>query len=326
MKGFNSLLTLLVGVCLSLLPSAASATSDAYNLLGFSEVEYEVAINPCVDEAVLLERFGATALQIQARELSKWPKGLCQNLETSRQLYTWNYYYTTLLANTERPAVLADEISKHLKSLKACTNVACLNRLLPRMIEWVYLNIDRLPVYTDSESARRSYVALAGEPVVHPTLALRNLPSTLSGLSEVCKGESTSDLDFFTVNFSIENHPLVLAMCKNPATASSKRRSIWLLERTELVTNPATTLSVESSNTSIGAWREILVERGDSRLYVLTNSRTTYPTLYSRRSTDSGEVVVTYDFEASRHQYLRSVVLNVEYDALGRAHAFIVPN
>lgn len=321
MKGFLSLLTLLFCISQSLLPSAASAFPNGYNLLGFSQAEYELAINPCIDEVVLLEHFGAEALKIREQELSKWPSGLCQHQDISAQLLTWNYYYTTLLATTERPAVFAAEITKHLKSLKECTNVACLNRLLPRMTEWVYFNIDRLPVYTDSESARRSQVALAGEPVVHPALALRNLPLSLSGLSNVCKGGAINDLNFFTVNFSVEGRPLVLAMCKEPANGSTQEQGIWLLEQLELSNKPSAAYSGENSGAS--GWREILVERSDSRLYVLANSRTTYPTLYSRRSTGSGEEVVLYDFQVSKQQYDRSVVLNVEYDALGRAHAFM---
>lgn len=321
MKGFLSLLTLLLSISLSLLPSAAGAFPSGYNLLGFSQAEYELAINPCVDEVVLLEHFGANALSVREQELRKWPSDLCQNLDVSGKLLTWNYYYTTLLATTERPAVFAAEINKHLKSLRDCTNIACLNRLLPRMTEWLYFNIDRLPVYTDSESARRSQAPLAGEPVVHPALALRNLPLTLSGLSKVCKGGTINDLNFFTVNFSIEGRPLVLAVCKEPVNGSTQEQSIWLLEQLELSNNPSAAYRGENSGAS--GWREILVERGDSHLYVLTNSRTIYPTLYSRRSTGSGEEVVIYDFQVSKQQYERSVVLNVEYDALGRAHAFM---
>ncbi|MDO5667548.1 MAG: hypothetical protein Q4G44_06960 [Alcaligenaceae bacterium] len=319
MKGFSSFLSLLIGLYLSLLSSAAGAFPNAYNLLGFSQVEYEVAINPCLDQAVLFERFGREALVAQEKELAKWPKGLCQNLEVARQLLTWNYYYTTLLANTERPTVIAGEISKHIKSLEACTDLSCLNRLLPRITEWVYLNIDRLPVYTDSESARRSQASLAGDPVLHPSLALRNLPLPLSGLAEGCNGTDINVLNFYTVNFSVEGRPLVLAMCKETANGAGHKQNIWLLER----------LDPNGSTSGLGAsagsgWREILVERGDSRLYVFTDSRTAYPTLYSRRSTGSGEQLVVYDFQASGQQYTRSTVLNLEYDTLGRAHAFML--
>lgn len=54
-----------------------------------------------------------------------------------------------------RPVVIANEITKHNKTLQSCQTLQCLNRHLPRLIEWVYFNIDRLPVYTDAESARR---------------------------------------------------------------------------------------------------------------------------------------------------------------------------
>lgn len=319
MKGFLSLLTLMFSIGLSLLPSAAVAFPNGYSLLGFSQAEYELAINPCVDEGVLLDRFGTGALSSREQELSKWPGHLCNSPDVASKLMTWNYHYTSLLANTERPAVFAAEINKYLKTLRACSDVDCLNRLLPRMTEWVYLNIDRLPVYTDSEAASGSQAALAGEPVVHPALALRNLPLTLSGLSGVCKGGTMSDLNFFTVNFSVEGRPLVLAMCKEP-TAASNEQGVWLLERLDL-SSPAAAFSDDGSGVS--GWREILVESVDSRLYVLTNSRTTYPTLYSRRSTGSGEEVVIYEFQAATQQYDRSVALNVEYDALGRAHAFM---
>lgn len=313
MKEFLSLLTLVFSLSVTLLPSAASASASDYDLLGFSQVEYELAINPCIDETVLLKRFGADALRVKERELREWPHELCQHMDVSSKLLTWNYYYTNLLANTERPGVFAAEINKHLSTLKNCTDVACLNRQLPRMTEWVYFNIDRLPVYTDSESARRSKATVAGEPVLHPGLALRNLPLTLSGQSEVCRGGTTNDLDFFTVNFAIEGRPLVLAVCKELTDASSNEQGVWLLER------------LESSGEGLGlsGWREILVEREDSRLYVLTNSRTSYPTLYSRRLTGSGEEVVIYEFREAKQHYERSVALDIEYDALGRAHAFM---
>lgn len=319
MKRFSSVLCVLVGLYLSLVAPVASAFPNAYNLLGFSKAEYEVAINPCLDETVLIERFGREALLAQDREQAKWPTGLCQNLDVARQLLTWNYYYTTLLANTERPTVIAGEISKHIKSLEACTDLACLNRLLPRITEWVYLNIDRLPVYTDSESARRSQAPLTGDPVLHPSLALRNLPLPLSGSNEVCHGTTISDLKFYTVNFSVEGRPLVLAMCKEAINGSQNKQNIWLLERLD----PNGFAATQGDSAGSG-WREILVERGDTRLYIFTDSRTAYPTLYSRRSTGSGEQLVVYDFQAALLQYTRSTVLHLEYDALGRAHAFMV--
>lgn len=319
MKGFFSRFTLLLGFCLSLISSTASAFPNAYNLLGFSQAEYEVAINPCLDQVVLFDRFGSKALRAQERELAKWPDGLCQNLDVARQLLTWNYYYTTLLAHTERPTVIANEINKHLKSLRECRNLACLNRLLPRITEWVHLNIDRLPVYTDSESARRSLTPLAGDPVVHPSLALRNLPLPLSGLEDVCSGMEIRHLDFHTVNFSVEGRPLVLATCNDVANAAKTHQKIWLLER--LDSDKAN--SKEIDDTSGSTWREILVESGESRLYVFTNSRTAYPTLYSRRPTASGEQLTVYDFQSSQQSYTRSTVLNLEFDTLGRAHAFM---
>lgn len=297
---------------------ATSAFPNAYKLLGFSQAEFELVINPCLDEAVLLERFGRDALVVQERELAKWPKGLCQNLDVARQLMTWNYYSTTLLANTERPAVIASEINKHTKSLEACTNVSCLGRLLPRITEWVYLNIDRLPVYTDSESARRSQEPLLGDPVLHPSLALRNLPLPLSDSAQLCQGASISDLSFYTVNFSVEGRPLVLAMCKDARNPKANGQHMWLLERLQ----PNGIDPTVGSSAGAG-WREILSESGHGRLYVYRGSRTTYPTLYSRRSTKTGEQVIVYDFQAATKQYHRSAILNLEYDALGRPHAFM---
>lgn len=318
MKRFYRLFFLFFSCYWLLSSSAAGAFPNAYNLLGFSQAEYEVAINPCLDETVLVERFGRDALVVQERELAKWPKGLCQNLDVARQLMTWNYYSTTLLANTERPAVIANEVNKHIKSIEACTNLTCLNRLLPRMTEWVYLSIDRLPVYTDSESARRSQEPVAGDPVLHPSLALRNLPLPLSGSAEVCQGTTISDLSFYTVNFSVEGRPLVLAMCKDAINPKANGQHLWLLERLQPNgIDPA-------AGSSIGAgWREILSESGHSRLYVYRDSRTAYPTLFSRRSTGSGEQLLVYDFQAAARQYQRIAILNLEYDALGRPHAFL---
>ncbi len=317
MKGFLSLPVLLFSISLSLLSSAAVAFPNGYNLLGFSQAKHELAINPCVDDGVLLDRFGANSLSYREHELAKWPNQLCENPDVASKLATWNYYYTSLLANTERPAVFATEINKYLETLRACTNVDCLNRLLPRMTEWVYLNIDRLPVYSDSEAASRIQAVLAGEPVVHPALALRNLPVTLSGLSEVCKGDAMNGLNYFTVNFAIEGRPLVLAMCKEPIN----EQGVWLLERLELSGNSVVALDGAGSGAS--GWREILAERGNGRLYVLINSRTTYPTLYSRRSIGAGEEIVVYEYHIAAQQYECNVVLNVEYDALGRSHAFM---
>ncbi len=319
MKGFISRFTLLFGLCLSLAPSSAGAFPNAYNLLGFSQAEYEVAINPCVDGGLLYERFGVDAISAQEQELRKWPTGLCQNLDVARQLLTWNYYYTTLLANTERPTVFANEITKHIKSLESCTNLTCLNRLLPRMTEWAQLNLDRLPVYTDSESARRSQEVLAGAPVVHPTLALRNLPTALSNMQEVCDGKEIGELSFYTVNFSVEGRPLVLATCKEITNSSAESQGIWLLERLE----PTNGSSAPLNGSSASGWREVLAEKGDGRLYIFTNSRTVYPTLYSRRSVGSGEQLVVYDYRIPLQRYTRNVVLNIEYDALGRPHAFM---
>lgn len=319
MKRFSSLFFLLVGFCLLLLSPVASAFPNVYNLLGFSQAEYEVAINPCLDESLLVERFGREAIAIQEKELAKWPKGLCQNLDVAHQLLTWNYYSTILLANTERPTVIANEINKRIKSIEACTNLSCLNRLLPRINEWIYLGINRLPVYTDSESARRSQAPLAGDPVLHPGLALRNLPLPLSGSSEVCDATSISDLSFYTVNFSVEGRPLVLAMCKEAVNGKSNGQNIWLLERLE-----PNGLSSTPGGSAGSGWREILVEKGNTRLYVFTDSRTAYPTLFSRRSTGSGEQLVVYDFQVTSQQYTRSTVLTLEFDALGRAHAFML--
>lgn len=321
MKRIFSLLILSISVCLSLLLPVASASTNDYDLLGFTNVEHEIAINPCMDSNVLQERFGNEALHIQQNELNKWPINLCQNLDVSQQLLTWNYYHTTLLANTERPAVVANEITKHHNSLRACNDIACLKRRLPRMTEWAYFNIDRLPVFTDSESAKQSQAVLAGDPVAHPTLALRNLPLTLTGLSERCEGTSINDLNFFTVNFSVQGRPLVLATCKKSDSNSNKEQNIWLLERLE--SNQNTTLAFTGEGSGASGWREVLVERGNSRLYYFTNSRTIYPTLYSRRSTGAGEEMIIYDFSEPIQQYTRSVELQIEYDALGRAHAFM---
>lgn len=311
MKSIFSYFSVLTVVVLTMIASTATALSRN-SILGFGEAKYEIAINPCVDEFALRDRFGEEAVRLREEALKQWPEGLCNNNRIAYQLATWNYHYTSLLAKTERPVVIANEIAKHNKTLHSCLTLECLNRHLPRMIEWVYFNIDRLPVYTDAESASRGQAPLAGAPVMHPTLALRNLPSQLTGMAAVCQETSISELDFYTVDFSVEGRPIVLATCKHSLRAPVTNHSAWLLER----------INGDTSSTGAG-WREILVDHNVTRLYIAMNSRTTYPTLFSRRNINAGEEVSFYAYQESVQHYVRSVVLNIAFDSQGRAHGFV---
>lgn len=286
-----------------------------FDLLGFSRAEYEVLINPCINPSVLQARFGAAADQAQEQELRKWPQGLCQDLEVSHQLVRWKYYYTTLLANTERPTVIAQELVKHKRQLLDCTTTACLSDHLPRMISWVRLNIDRLPVNEAVLGDKPGVTALRGDRVVHPNLALRNLPLPLSGQAQACGSTSIDALAFWTVPFQVSERPLVFVTCAQEGDASRR----WLLEQTAVSANNA----VEANHSK--GWREILSIQGARRFYVMPYQRTTYPTLLSRLSEGQGELISIYDYHYPSSRYDMSVEFALEFDRLGRAHAFIRP-
>lgn len=152
---------------------------------------------------------------------------------------------------------------------------------------------------------------MIGAPVVHPTLALRNLPNQLTGMAAVCKGADVADLDFYTVDFSVEGRPLVLATCKHSLRSPVTNQSAWLLEHINGDGSP-----------QIAGWREILVDHDVTRLYNTVNSaQRIQPYLVAATF-----MLVKRCLFAPTNKVVSAMSVascSTSYDSLGRAHGFV---
>lgn len=282
---------------LMLLPIAAQAQggSEAAARVGFTSLKQELSINPCLSDKVVADLYGHAAIPMAEQERKKWPVNLCQNPLTVQALADWHFSSSALLANTERPVVIANLIQQRNRTLLSCKTVACISQQLPRMLEWAKVNLDRTPI-TNSDSRPLSVI---GKPLLHPKISLRGLQLPLEGQRNVCSGDAES-LEFYTSNMSVTGAALAVARCVNQGQAS-----LWLLEKDSQTTD----------------WKTILFAAGEDGFSILPNNREAHPTLFLKNRVATGELITVYEFDEDAG-YQRKISFVVTPDEFGMLHAF----
>lgn len=289
----NGLLALLM--IWPLQAAQAQLSSDAALRIGFTSLKQELSINPCLSDKVVADLYGPSAIPLAEQERKKWPSNLCLNPLTVQALADWNFNSSALLANTERPVVVATLIEQRNEVLLACRTVTCISQQLPRMLEWAKVNLDRTPI----TSAETRPLSIIGKPLQHPKISLRGLQLPLEQQHNVCAGEP-EDLEFYTSNLTVSGTALAIARCVNQGQAS-----IWLLEK-----------DVQTS-----AWETILFTAGEDGFYILPNNREEHPTLFLKNRVPNGELITVYEFVADAG-YQRKISFVVAPDEFGMLHAF----
>ena len=265
--------------------------------LGLPFAAQELVLNPCVPESVMWANFGQNGVRLLQEARSQWPAKLCENVPVALRLFEWQYTSSALLAQTERPVLMQRLIETRKNSLAACDSVACLSNRLPRMIEWAKINLDRTAVYGENDR-----LPVRAEMLSHPRLSLRGLVLPLQEQLKWCGSSDFESLEFYTVNIKVSGQALVMAQCKtnNPV------RPTWLIEN--------------ASNSRY--WIPILLENTLSNLYIMPNSRYTYPTLYSRSNEAEGVRIRIAEYGDDFYRQKLSFLVNS--DASGMELAFDV--
>ena len=273
----------------------AQTGADAALRIGFTSLQQELSINPCLSDKVVADLYGAGAIPLAEQERKKWPANLCQNPLTVQALANWHFSSSALLANTERPVVIAHLIRERNNTLAACTTVSCISQLLPRMLEWAKVNLDRTPV----TSADSRPVPVIGKPLLHPKISLRGLNLPLENQTKVCPNHEDS-LEFYTTSIVVPGAALAVARCDNQGQSS-----LWLLEK------DATT----------SQWQTILASLGEDGFFILPNNREEHPTLFLKKRVPNGELITVYEFNGNT-RYQRKISFVVSPDEFGMLHAF----
>lgn len=273
----------------------AQAGTEVSSRVGFASLKQELRINPCLSNKVVADLYGSAAIPMAQQERKKWPDSLCQNPLTVQALANWHFSSSALLANTERPVVVAGLITERNRILRACPTVSCISSQLPRMLEWARVNMDRTPIA--NIDARP--VSVMGKPLVHPKISLRGLVLPLENQTKVCTGNE-HDLEFYTSNIVVSGAALTVVRCEN-----NGQGSMWLLENSP------------PSN----KWRKILFAAGEENFYILPNNREDYPTLFLKNRVPSGELITVFDYD-KHNGYQRKISFVVSQDEFGMFHAF----
>ncbi|NOL51849.1 hypothetical protein [Pelistega suis] len=269
---------------------------DTGRMLGFSKVENELAINPCLDEGLIRAKYADQGVQYARENLKKYPPNLCTNKQTLSLLSNWHYNASALVANSERPFILGREIAKNYVLLKECTTVDCLGKRLPRMLEWSKTTLSRTPITSRDVQP----LFMGGAPIGHPQLALRGLQLPLSQQKEICGSEDLSSLKFATSTLLVSGRALAVVTCHD-----KKRLGTWLLERSE----------------NKGQWKEILVLPGFEDVAVLPNNRELYPHIFYKQKQGSTEIMTILRYSEA-FGYQKRIQFELDFDAYGLAHAF----
>ncbi|MFA5701883.1 MAG: hypothetical protein WC982_00005 [Advenella sp.] len=263
--------------------------------VGLPSAFQETALNPCIPESVIKSRFGQSGVELLRDTQKQWPANMCENTQVASGLFEWLYISSALQAQTDRPVLISRLIKTRNNGLALCQTVDCLAERLPRMIEWAQTNLDRTAVYRESDRMQ-----VKSELLSHPRLSLRELVLPLQGQYEWCRSSTFDSLDFHTVNMKVSGKALVLVKCKT----SEPEGPTWIIEN--------------ASNSKV--WVPIMSSQSLSELYILPNSRYTYPTLYSQKKLPEG-IRVTF-FEYGEDLYQQKLGFTINVDASGEALAF----
>ena len=289
----NGLLALFL--LLPLQHAQAQTGADAALRIGFTSLQQELSINPCLSDRVVADLYGPAAIPAAEQERKKWPNNLCQNPLTVQALANWHFSSSALLANTERPVVIANLIRERNKILADCSSVSCISQQLPRMLEWARINLDRTPIAT----AENRPVSVISKPLSHPKISLRGLQLPLDQQAKVCPGGEES-LEFYTTSILVPGAALAVARCAHQGKAS-----MWLLEK----------------DAKTSAWKTILFSPDDDGFFILPNTREEHPTLFLKKRVPAGELITVYEFNGNT-RYQRKISFVVSPDEFGMLHAF----
>ncbi len=257
----------------------------------------EIALNPCIPESVIKGRFGQSGVELLRETQKKWPAKMCENMQVASGLFEWLYTSSALQAQTDRPVLISRLIKTRNNSLALCQTVACLEERLPRMIEWAQTNLDRTAVYRESDR-----IPVKSELLSHPRLSLRELVLPLQGQFEWCGSSTFNALDFYTVNMKVSGKAVVLVQCKT----GKQESPTWIIEN--------------AANSKV--WVPVMFHQSLNDLYILPNSRYTYPTLYRHEKLSQG-IHITF-FEYGEDLYQQKLGFTINVDASGEALAFEV--
>lgn len=271
---------------------------DTAQLLGFSSLEYELAINPCLSDVLVHFHYGEQGVAQAKENLKQYPEGLCQHQKILSMYSNWNYNASALLANTERPFILGREIAINHSQLKQCKTLACLEQRLPRMLNWSKLTLSRTPIASRDVAP----LSMGAAPINHPQLALRGLKLPLSKQKQTCGSDSLSALTFAASSLIVADRALAVVTCQ-----SKDKQGIWLLERNE----------------QVGKWTEILALPGIEHISVLPYNRELYPHIFykEKKGFDATITILRYSEETG---YKKRLQFDVSDDAYGLSHAFHV--
>lgn len=289
----NGLLALFV--MLPLHSAQAQTGADAALRVGFTSLQQELSINPCLSDRVVADLYGPAAIPVAEQERKKWPANLCQNPLTVQALANWHFSSSALLANTERPVVIANLIRERNNILASCSSVSCISQQLPRMLEWARISLDRTPV----APAENRPVPVMGKPLSHPKISLRGLQLPLESQASACPGGENS-LEFYTTSILVPGAALAVARCANQGHSS-----LWLLEK--------------DAKTSV--WQTILFSADEDEFFILPNNREDHPTLFLKKRVPGGELITVYEFNG-KSRYQRKISFVVSPDEFGMLHAF----
>lgn len=257
----------------------------------------EIALNPCIPESVIKGRFGQSGVKLLHESQKQWPAKMCENTKVASGLFEWLYISAALQAQTDRPVLISRLIKTRSNGLALCQTVACLGERLPRMMEWAQTNLDRTAIYRESDR-----IPVKSELLSHPRLSLRELVLPLHGQFEHCRSSTFDSLDFYTVNMKVSGKALVMVQCKT----STPESPTWIIEN--------------AANSKV--WVPIMFNPSLNNLYILPNSRYTYPTLYGQKNVPEG-IRVSF-FEYGEDLYQQKLGFTINADASGETLAFDV--
>lgn len=271
---------------------------DTGQLLGFHKLEYELAINPCLEDKVVREHYTEADLQNARAQMTKYPPGLCENKQILSMLANWNYNSSALLANSERPFILGREIAIEHAQIKKCKTLDCLQKRLPNMLEWSKTMLSRTPISSRDVDS----LFMKSTPIEHPRLALRGLKLPLSNQKEVCGGNDISALKFASSSLIVADRALAIVTCQE-----ENKLGTWLLEKRE----------------DIAQWKEILVLPGIANVAILPNNRELYPHIFYKQRNGKDETMTIMRYSEA-WGYQKRVQFDLSFDEYGLAHAFNV--
>lgn len=294
----NILLTALVMVVGFFGGHSAQASEVGTQLRGFPGAEYELMINPCVSTHALHRKYGERAVNLAKKILKGYPVGMCDSPEVVAMLSEWNSNASALLASTDRPFIIEPMIKEYNRLIRDCSAVSCLERYLPRVLEWSRVTLNRTPIAPEEVHT----LSMTSSPIAHPQLALRDFPLPLSRQQEICGSTSIDALKFASSSIIIAGRAVAFVTCKKP-----EQKVAWLVEQRDAGQK----------------WREILVLPGTNDISVLPQNKEVYPNIFYETPTADGRKITLLEFSEDSG-YKEKLSFDVVPDGRGVNHAFKV--